>query len=166
MRIPHSIILFSFFKKLDRGLCCKYYSKLIWLLLLSLWINVTDLSKCSSSVPSSNAITIQQTQIRDSVNTVHLKTIQGAVSKLFYHLYVYYYLGPVRVTFWTVILKPYPDGTRAWLKAYPHQPCYHFFKVDSDEKYLYAKFWDGFVGNWMYRLTTDSGTFVDAINVR
>ena len=163
MRIPHSTILFSFFKKLDQGLCCKYYSKLIWLLLLSLWITVTDLSKCSSSVSSSNAITIQQTQIRDSVNTIHLKTIQGAVSKMFYHLYVYYYLGPVRVTYWTVILKTYPDGSYIWLKTTGYQPWYHLFQVDSDEKYIYAKIWDGFIESWMYRITTDLGTNVDAI---
>ena len=164
MRIPHSTILYSFFKKLDQGLCCKYYSKLIWLLLLFLWIKVTDLSKCSSSVSSSNAITIQQSQISDSVNTIHLKTIQGAVSKMFYHLYVYYYLGIVRATPWTVILKTYPDGSLLRFNATSNQPCYRYFQVDSSEKYIYAAFWDGFIGNWMYRLTTDSGTYVDAID--
>ena len=164
MRIPHSTILFSFFKKLDQGLCCKYYSKLIWLLLLFLWINVTDLSKCSSSVPSSNAITIQQSILRDSVNTIHFKTIQGAVSKLFYHLCFYYYLGIVRITPWTVILKTDKEGSLLRFNATSNHPCYYFFQVDSTEKYIYAGFWDGFIGNWMYRLTTDSGTFVDAID--
>ena len=89
---------------------------------------------------SSNAITIQQSQISDSVNTIHLKTIQGAVSKMFYHLYIYYYLGIVRATFWTVILKTDKEGSLLRFNATSNQPCYRYFQVDSSEKYIYAAF--------------------------